>query len=166
MAEFMLPPLLKRKPPKKRWQPEKSKREAGIKKRRDEKTETVFLTFCPGEMGARWGAAHACEIRRDSGSGTELRIKEREVAATTQALCVQKSGSASPPVTESVKYRQIKAHKPTKGCTSPFFVVWSAAFPAALALRSHISVSICKFYLGSTPGRRGASNHHRGAVIM
>lgn len=114
------PPPLLNESLQKRWQSKKSKREAGMKKKWDETMEAVILTFCPGESEhvnrdriqvlARWRPP-------------KLRMKGREVGAATEAGCVQKSESASPLVTESVKYRQIKATKTTKGCTSPFFVV-------------------------------------------
>lgn len=45
------------------------------------------------------------------------------VSATTETFCTQKSESASRPVTESVKHRQINALKATKTHASPFFVV-------------------------------------------
>lgn len=50
MAEFMLPPQPLNESLQQRWQSKKSKRESGIKKKSwDEKTESVFLTFCPGK---------------------------------------------------------------------------------------------------------------------
>lgn len=128
MAEFMLPPPLKRKASKKNADSPRNPKEK-LEYRRDEmkRRRPSFSPFVLGNLsqmrsrtrvwkktGFRFWLAHVAPSWGFKKG--RLLQQQRQFASRNQNL-------RATLVTESVKYRQIKAHETTKGCTSPFFVV-------------------------------------------